>query len=89
MDQIINNEISNSKSVQILRAEQTLESSMKKGGVKMTMNNTKTNGTTTNNGGNEMKSMQQILTELMYQIQIPDFYPIGLLVTLIYPILLF
>ena len=65
MDQIINNEISNSKSVQILRAEQTLESSMKKGGVKMTMNNTKTNGTTTNNGGNEMKSMQQILTELM------------------------
>lgn len=65
MDQIINNEISNSKSVQILRAEQTLESSMKKGGVKMTMNNTKTNGATTNNGGNEMKSMQQILTELI------------------------
>lgn len=64
MEKIINNEISNSKSVQILRAEQTLGSSMKKGGVKMTMNNTKTNGTTTN-GGNEMKSMQQILTELM------------------------
>lgn len=54
MEQIINNEISNSKSVQILRAEQTLESSMKKGGVKMTMNNTKTNGTTTNNGGKAM-----------------------------------
>ena len=65
MEQIINNEISNSKSVQILRAEQTLESSMQRGGVKMAMNNTKTNGTTTNNGGNEMKSMQQILTELM------------------------
>lgn len=65
MEQIINNEISNSKSVQILRAEQTLESSMQIGGVKMAMNNTKTNGTTTNNGGNEMKSMQQILTELM------------------------
>ena len=64
MEKIINNEISNSKSVQILRAEQTLGSSMKKGGVKMTMNNTKTNGTTTN-GGNEMKSMQQILTELI------------------------
>ena len=54
MDQIINNEISNSKSVQILRAEQTLESSMQRGGVKMTMNNTKTNGTTTNNGGKAM-----------------------------------
>lgn len=54
MKQIINNEISNSKSVQILRAEQTLGSSMKKGGVKMTMNNTKTNGTTTNNGGKAM-----------------------------------
>lgn len=54
MEKIINNEISNSKSVQILRAEQMLESSMKKGGVKMTMNNTKTNGTTTNNGGKAM-----------------------------------
>lgn len=55
MDQIINNEISNSKSVQILRAEQTLESSMQKGGVKMTMNNTKTNGTNNTKGGNEMR----------------------------------
>lgn len=65
MEKIINNEISNSKSVQILRAEQMLESSMKKGGTIMsTMKNTM-NGTTTNNGGNEMKSMQQILTELM------------------------
>lgn len=64
MEQIINNEISNSKSVQILRAEQTLESSMQRGGTIMsTMKNTM-NGTTTN-GGNEMKSMQQILTELM------------------------
>ena len=54
MEQIINNEISNSKSVQILRAEQTLESSMQRGGVKMAMNNTKTNGTTTNNGGKAM-----------------------------------
>lgn len=64
MEQIINNEISNSKSVQILRAEQTLESSMQRGGTIMsTMKNTM-NGTTTN-GGNEMKSMQQILTELI------------------------
>ncbi len=54
MEQIINNEISNSKSVQILRAEQTLESSMQRGGVKMAMNNTKTNGTTTNDGGKAM-----------------------------------
>lgn|GEM_PF-4934210 len=54
MNQTINNEISNSKSVQILRAEQTLESSMQRGGVKMAMNNTKTNGTTTNNGGKAM-----------------------------------
>ena len=64
MKQIINNEISNSKSVQILRAEQTLESSMKKGGVKMTMNNTKTNGTTTNKGGNKMKTLREIMREV-------------------------
>lgn len=63
MEQIINNEISNSKSVQILRAEQTLESSMKQGGVKMA--NKQTMNGSTINGGNEMKSMQQILTELM------------------------
>lgn len=55
MYQIINNEISNSKSVQILRAEQTLESSMQRGGSIMTMNNTKTNGiNNTNKGGNNM-----------------------------------
>lgn len=54
MEKIINNEISNSKSVQILRAEQTLESSMKRGGTIMsTMKNTM-NGTTTNNGGKTM-----------------------------------
>lgn len=54
MEKIINNEISNSKSVQILRAEQTLESSMKRGGTIMsTMKNTM-NGTTTNNGGKAM-----------------------------------
>lgn len=63
MKQIINNEISNIKSVQILRAEQTLESSIQRGGVKMT--NKQTMSGSTINGGNEMKSMQQILTELM------------------------
>lgn len=54
MKQIINNEISNIKSVQILRAKQTLESSIQRGGTIMsTMKNTM-DGTTINNGGKTM-----------------------------------